>query len=487
MNVLFNQLPHAVRVRFSAVTWQRQAPVLAQSEPTSLATFGSVAGVLVGLVAVSYQSANRGMVGEKYAQFTHWQLDVILAAALFLIAFSATYRLALLLWRSPWRQGTYVLPGYLVVAGAGEALQIIPWSQIGRPTIVNVRVRQRGVTSDSRALLQFSAGGAVHSFRYSGVAEAEQALAAIQTAQARFAQAYAQGDRDSLSRLDVFLECTISGRWVDESGAPTGPPFARSRPAWGKLLPWLAGLVMIPAVVALALFRGTAAADSADDHKPAKAGSAAALEKYRPHAGTPAALAFIEAALARNDDRGDKTLCVASSFMSDGEMDALDKELTKLHVADGKLFMGLGLRERFDSYRFDDDTPRMFDAMLARVIGPAAFKVIPGRGSDLITCQAQSPMVNIRVRYRAAPQRYKFKTESMIRGALAIKFTVSTSVPGKPDQPAFELDVPPPDQATVVARAETVTGNGFADVVYFATIELAWAALKARLETHFAR
>ncbi|MFO0761420.1 MAG: hypothetical protein U0359_33385 [Byssovorax sp.] len=473
--IVFNRLPQAVRARFiDVIRRPRQAPILAEHEEPVLTYYGVGAGLVLSWVGMGYGAATTGWAGA-----------LVLGASLFV--FSAALATGILAFarRQPWRRGTYLLPGYIVVAGDGEALRIVPWSRVVHAGLVEVRIRRRGIVDTSGRFELRDAGGTTHHFPFESLEQARQAFANAQAVQAQFAQAYTAGDRATLGRLDLFYECTTTGQWAEPAQAPQAPPRAHSRPVWARALPWLVGLgVALPVV----LVRGLVSTEGAPDSKPVQVASSnpkEELDRYRPRAGSPAALAFIEGAL--NAAGPKKRICLVTTDPSDDELAALDRDLTKLHASDGKLFKGLGKRDYYGSYRFDDDTPLALDGALATAFGGRSLPVERGRASDVASC----PAVLVRVQLRASPTRVVFHKESMIRGAFGVKFSVSTQLPGKPEQPAFDLDVPAPDAAALVQKADADasagTGRGYADEIYFANLRLAWAALKTRLNAHFVK
>lgn len=489
----FNDLPQAVRARFVAATHNAaQPPVLAERERYSGFVFVVVA-LVIGLALLAYSFLSWGELGTPYPRHSVGEVDLMLAVSLFVVITCVVTWVCRRVWPGPpWRRGTYVVPGYLVEAFDRSMLEIIPWPSVGGATITQVR-RRRGIPY---TLLTFSSssGSGSHSFRYSDHDPAAQALARIQQVQATFAQAHAARDGHTVGQLDVFFECTTTGQWTDPAGTPTTAPSVKARPGWVSALPWLAGMLVVVTVIAIVLSR-QAREREAEKARVAKyqagktAASTALLDRYRAHAGTPAAESFVVAAMAHNAAQTEKTLCVQVDDMPEEDFARLDVALRAANRKAGDKFKPLADTSNYRPYRkfseHSHGTTEMLGEVLTTALGDAeALKVIGASSFTEKTC----PTVTVKARFHTTQPN--IAQGKAIYGALAARFEVTTVVPGSPPQPAFELDVPAPDLAGVKARAQTVIdqqGNGNNDAVYKATVELAWDSLNQRLKTHFVK
>ncbi len=241
MRIKFNDLPQAVRERLVKLTLpgsDKDPRLLLCDRDWNGTWFRYVmaigaSGVVVFCLNFLFQ---RGRVGIHPRHDE--EVFLSMAAALFVLFVSVISLVYRQLWKPPpYREGKYVFTSGLTQLSNGW-VDFLPIAQLPRPTLVTVR--RNGAYSHSRLEL-----GHPFTFTIGGSVAADRITTSILEAKARMIAMIEARDTASISALDPFAECTLSGNWNPPSTLlqPQGP-LASVVPTVARLAHWLGGLAL---------------------------------------------------------------------------------------------------------------------------------------------------------------------------------------------------------------------------------------------------
>ena len=247
MRLKFNDLPQTVRERLVKLTTAgTQDPrILLQSPDLAGGWFKYVTAIggLGVIVFCIHFLVRRGLAGIHPRHDE--EVFAGLAAGTFVLAVSAAAIAFRFIWKKPpYREGRWVFPSGLAQLSGGW-VEFLPFSQLGRPTLVTVR--RNGSYAHSRLEL-----GHPFTFIFATSKAADEAVESIHKAKVRMLGLIAAADTASIAAIDPFAECTLSGKWTAPTLGTLEGPTADIVPTAAKLAQWLGALFLAGAAAAAA-------------------------------------------------------------------------------------------------------------------------------------------------------------------------------------------------------------------------------------------
>ena len=241
MRIKFNDLPQAVRERLVKLTLpggEQDPRLLLHDRDWNGTWFKYVLAIGASGVVVFCLNflLRRGLAGIHPRHDE--EVFMSMAAALFVLFVSVISLVYRQLWKPPpYREGKYVFTSGLTQLSNGW-VDFLPIAQLPRPTLVTVR--RNGSYTHSRLEL-----GSPFTFTFGSSQMADETTNRILQAKARMIAMIEARETASISALDPFAECTLSGNWNPPPTLmqPEGP-LASVVPTVARLAQWLGGLAL---------------------------------------------------------------------------------------------------------------------------------------------------------------------------------------------------------------------------------------------------
>ena len=471
MRVRFNDLPLSARERFAGLRRGGDPALLrAYREDTGVVLWLSGIVFVGALIALGVTLTQCGDWSTRVPHELYWGMS----AALFVVLLTLLGLLGSRLWRPPpYPVGRYLFAG-CIVETQGDALDIHLATEITGLVLEHHTRRGRAYTNH---YLAFLVGNHTRCpFPVSGEAEAVAVRQRWEQARAALGDAWARRDRAALAALDPFHECSVTGQW-STGVAPTSGPRCTPRPRWWGPLRLLTSVVVALGVPFLMYQTKHAELAPPAYHAPAPARTAAAVAtRYQAKAGSEAAARFVAAALEQNEHAGRKPVCVSVYGVDEAAWKKVDADIARLPAARGKTVSTFAGSWSFFNGSFG--VVEALDATLAEGVGPGA---LPAKTPGLDDNGKNCPYVLVRSEPRAGAELYAIR-DRFCAGLFGARFTVATLLPGKAEEPAFELVVPAPTKRELDAYAGGPRGE-----VNAHNARYLYDKLKARLRQHFLR
>ena len=249
MRLKFDDLPRSIRERIVELSRAPQDPRVLISTPGMTGGWFKYVTFVGGLAVIAFcinflLERARARIHPIHDQ----EVFLGLAAGTFVaLASIAAFVLSRLYPAPPYKTGSFALSSYLMRLSRGW-VDLTPLSELGKPTIVTVL--RNGSYSGSR--LQLDGGW---TFYFSSKQAVEQACGRLLASRDAFAKAVAAKDARSLSAIDPFSECTLSGQWVSPGGLDANEgPKSPAVPTPALLVQWVGALAAGGVVSKVAYF-----------------------------------------------------------------------------------------------------------------------------------------------------------------------------------------------------------------------------------------